>query len=227
MVIGVNSSLRWNDVCFKNYSGKNHWIWVANSGEIGAPITFIVNARVRWNNHSWWNNRTPADRIFATNDTWVTTGVENDAKSHRNVCQTPLCGECLYGEIFACLPSSKRSRLACIIALGKPRERSVPLRGTKQEMKKTLLLIAAAALILNASGCGSCRNLFGSRSSACATPMMGSVQRCAPVCCQPTCCMPSCDPCCSDSSAVSYGYDGGTPMMMGAPMGTSDCNCGQ
>ncbi|WP_148073430.1 hypothetical protein [Bythopirellula goksoeyrii] len=125
------------------------------------------------------------------------------------------------------------------IAFGKPRERSVPTRGTKQEMKKTLLLIAAAALILNSTGCGVCHNLFGSRQRACATPMMGSVQRCAPAptCCpQPTCCMPACDPCCSDSSAVSYGFDGSSPMMgspmmgtsmMGVPMETGDCNCGQ
>ncbi|WP_146451304.1 hypothetical protein [Bythopirellula polymerisocia] len=118
------------------------------------------------------------------------------------------------------------------LPFGKPRERSVPTRGTKQEMKKTLLLIAAAALILNASGCGSCRNMFGSRSSACATPMMGHVQRSAPVCCQqPMCCPQPCDPCCSEGSAVNYGFDGSSSMMMGVPMGTSmgtsDCNCGQ
>ncbi len=101
-----------------------------------------------------------------------------------------------------------------------------PPRGTKQEMKKTLLFIAVAALMLNATGCGNCGSLFGFRRNACATPMIGSVQRCAPVCCQPTCCVPACDPCCTDGTAVSYGYDGSAPMIMGAPMVTSDCNCG-
>ncbi len=127
-----------------------------------------------------------------------------------------------------CLPTANmRSWLASTIALGKPRERSVPLSGTKQEMKKTLFLIAAAVLILNATGCGSCRNMFGFRNRASATPMIGSVHRCAPICCQPSCCPQPCDQCGVDGSAVSYGYDGSAPMIMGDPMATSDCNCGQ
>jgi hypothetical protein len=91
-----------------------------------------------------------------------------------------------------------------------------------QVMKKTLLFVAMTVLILNAAGCGSCRNrLFGNRAMA--APMMAMPQ-CAPACCpQPVCCPQPCDPCCS-GTPMSAGYDGGTMMM-----GTMDggCACGQ
>ncbi len=109
------------------------------------------------------------------------------------------------------------------IAIGKPRERSVPPRGTMQEMKKTLLFVAATVLILNATGCGACRNrLLGNRTMA--APMMGTMQQCAPVC-QPVCCQPVCDPCCSGGQQMSVGYDGGAMMMM--PGMDSGACCGQ
>jgi hypothetical protein len=111
------------------------------------------------------------------------------------------------------------------IAFGKPRERSVPRVGTMQEMKKTLLLMAVAVLILNASGCGACRNgLFARRQAA--APMMGHMQ-CAPMCqpaCQPVCCPQPCDPCCSGNQ-MSVGYDGGGAMMMEGGE-ASGCACG-
>jgi hypothetical protein len=86
-------------------------------------------------------------------------------------------------------------------------------------MKKTLLFVAMTVLILNATGCGVCRNgLFARRAMA--APMM---QQCAPVC-QPVCCPQPCDPCCSGAS-MSAGYDGGGMMMM--PEGDAGCACGQ
>jgi hypothetical protein len=95
-----------------------------------------------------------------------------------------------------------------------------------QEMKKTLLLMAVAVLIVSASGCGACRNgLFARRHTA--APMMGQMQ-CAPMCqpaCQPMCCPQACDPCCSGGNQMSVGYDGGGAMMMeGGEAG--GCACG-
>jgi hypothetical protein len=96
-----------------------------------------------------------------------------------------------------------------------------------QVMKKSLLFVAVAVMILNATGCGACRNgLF--RNQTAAAPMVGHVQQCAPVCqamCQPMCCPPPCDPCCSGGTAVSAGFDSGA-MMMGPTMGAG-CACGQ
>jgi hypothetical protein len=96
-----------------------------------------------------------------------------------------------------------------------------------QEMKKTLLLMAVAVLIVSASGCGACRNgLFARRHAA--APAMGHMQ-CAPMCqpaCQPMCCPQPCDPCCSGGGMpMSAGYDGSSAMMMeGGEAG--GCACG-
>jgi len=90
-----------------------------------------------------------------------------------------------------------------------------------QVMKKTLLFVAMTVLILNATGCGACRNrLFG--GSTMAAPMVGQMQQCAPVC-QPVCCPQPCDPCCT-GMPMSVGYGGSA--MMGPSMDGS-CACGQ
>lgn len=90
-------------------------------------------------------------------------------------------------------------------------------------MKKTLLFVAITALILNAVGCGACRNgLFARRTTA--APMVGHMHQpmCQPMC-QPVCCpQPCCDPC-GGAVSMSAGYDGGAMMMDG----DAGCACGQ
>jgi hypothetical protein len=88
-------------------------------------------------------------------------------------------------------------------------------------MKKTLLFVAMTVLILNATGCGVCRNgLFARRTMA--APMHVQQPMCQPMC-QPVCCpQPCCDPC-SASVPMSAGYDSGTVMMEG----DTGCACGQ
>lgn len=89
-----------------------------------------------------------------------------------------------------------------------------------QEMKKTFLFVTVTVLILNATGCGVCRNgLFARRTMA--TPVVGQVQHCMPAC-QPVCCPPPCDPCCT-STPVSVGYEGGAMMV---PDMDGGCVCG-
>jgi hypothetical protein len=91
-------------------------------------------------------------------------------------------------------------------------------------MKKTLLFVAMTVLILNASGCGACRNgLFARRATT--APMVGHVQQpmCQPMC-QPVCCpQPCCDPCGGGATPMTVGFDGGGMMMEG----DSGCACGQ
>lgn len=90
------------------------------------PAPFILIGGFLWNNQFSWNNPMAADRTFAINVTQVTSASENEAKSQHDVCQTHHRGECFRGEIFACrLRTSVRGWCASI-ALGKPRERSVP-----------------------------------------------------------------------------------------------------
>ena len=86
-------------------------------------------------------------------------------------------------------------------------------------MKRTVVFLALAFLVLGTSGCGCCR---GKKSKPLATPVYA---RCAPVCA----------PTCAPGGAVSYGY-GGTPAMVTMPqmyqqapmmVPSSDCECVQ
>ncbi len=85
-------------------------------------------------------------------------------------------------------------------------------------MKRIIVFLALAVLVLGTSGCGCCRK----KSKPLAAPVYAS---CAPVCA----------PICAPGGAVSYGY-GGTPamvtmpqMVQQVPMVTplSDCECVQ
>ena len=85
-------------------------------------------------------------------------------------------------------------------------------------MKRTLVFLALAFLVIGTSGCGCCRN----KSMPVAKPVYA---RCAPVCA----------PACGPGGAVSYGY-GNTPAMVTMPQmyqqmpmmaPSSDCECVQ
>lgn len=85
--------------------------------------------------------------------------------------------------------------------VGKPNIWSV-LTG-RSAMKKTILLLVVAALMITASGCGMCRGLFTKKTQAVAMPVY---PYCAPQCapqCVPAC-PPSCNPC-DSGGAVTYG----------------------
>lgn len=89
-------------------------------------------------------------------------------------------------------------------------------------MKRTVVFLALASLVLGTSGCGCCRGMFAKKSKPLAMPVYAS---CAPVCA----------PTCAPGGAVSYGY-GGTPAMMTMPQMVQqtpmaapsiDCECVQ
>ena len=86
-------------------------------------------------------------------------------------------------------------------------------------MKRSLVFLALAFLVLGTSGCGCCRGLCAKKKPV-ATPVYA---RCAPVC------APTCGP----GGAVSYGY-GNTPAMVTTPQmyqqvpmmaPSSNCEC--
>lgn len=95
-------------------------------------------------------------------------------------------------------------------------------------MKRTLVILALASMVLGTSGCGCCRGLFAKKTQ----PV--TYAQPAPVCTPQ--CVPQCVPCdpCASGSTATYGYSGygGTPAMMTMPqsapmMAPSDCGCVQ
>ncbi len=85
-------------------------------------------------------------------------------------------------------------------------------------MKRTLVFLALAFLVIGTSGCSCCRGFCAKKSKPVATPVYA---RCAPVC--------------APGGAVSYGY-GNTPTMVTMPQmyqqapmmaPSSDCECVQ
>ncbi len=112
-------------------------------------------------------------------------------------------------------------------------ERSVPFLGDNRAMKRTLVILALASVVLGTSGCGCCRDAFAKKSQPAPAPVYS---QCAPMCAPA--CVP-CDPCASSGDMATYGYGstpsygyGSSPTMMTMPqsmpmMAPSDCNCVQ
>jgi hypothetical protein len=90
-------------------------------------------------------------------------------------------------------------------------------------MKRTLIILALASVVLGTSGCGCCRDVFAKKTQPITYAQPAPM--CAPVCAPA--CVPY-DPCASGTMAT-YGY-GGAPTMMTMPqsapmMAPSDCGC--
>jgi hypothetical protein len=83
-------------------------------------------------------------------------------------------------------------------------------------MKKTLALLAVAALLLSTTGCGCCRGLFGKGSRAVASPLYS---QCVPSCSAGPSCGSDCG--CESGTPVTYGFDGSEPMYAPANMSSS------
>lgn len=88
-------------------------------------------------------------------------------------------------------------------------------------MKRTMIFLALASLVLGTSGCGSCRGLFAKKNKSMATPVYSQY---APAC------APACNTC-NSGGAVSYAY-GSTPatvtmpqMYQQMPMAESSSEC--
>jgi|GEM_PF-2402490 len=86
-------------------------------------------------------------------------------------------------------------------------------------MKKSLALLAVAAILIGTSGCGCCRGLFGKSG---ASPVYS---QCAPSCATGMCSTGSCpaDNCgCQSAAPVTYGYHGSEGATMVSPTVTHE-----